>query len=79
VAGHSSCQRVRFSADNGRERSYVCALRTDVGPGEAARKSVAAAVGQLGGAAAPPSAHFTPAKRQSHQVPAGKIASRPAK
>jgi len=29
-------------------------------------------VGQLGGAVAPNSAHFTPAKRCNHQVPAGR-------
>jgi len=34
-------------------------------------------VAQLGGAVAPSSAHFTPAKRCNHQVPAGKMASRP--
>ena len=36
-------------------------------------------MGQLGGAVAPSSAHFTLAKRCNQHVPAGKMASRPAR
>ena len=77
--GHSSCRHVRFATDSRRERRYVCAPKAEAVPGEAPRKKPGAAVGQLGGAVAPNSAHFTPAKRCNHQVPAGKIASRPAR
>jgi len=68
-----------FLDGNRRERSYVCAPTADVGSGETPREKQGAAVDQLGGAVAPISAHFTPAKRCNHQVPAGKIAWRPAR
>ena len=57
----------------------VCTSKADVAPGEAPRNRPKVPVGQLGGAVAPNSVHFTPAKRCNHQVPAGKIASRPAR
>jgi hypothetical protein len=48
----------RFSTNDRRERNYVCALRADVGPGETPLSRRRAAVGQLGGAMAPNSAHL---------------------
>jgi hypothetical protein len=78
-ADHRSRGHVRFATDNCREYGYVCTLKADVGPGQALQRKRKAAVGQLGGAVVATSAHFAPAKRCSHQVPAGKMASRPAR
>ena len=47
-------------------------IKQHVGSGETLRKGRKAGLEQHGGTVAPSSAHFTPAKRCNHQVPAGK-------